>query len=241
MPSPGNVGSDESNRARRESAEREFITNAAHEIQSPLTAILSAVEVLQAGAKDTPERDIFLNHIQQASLRLARLARALLVLARAESDAEVPRTELVALQPLLTDVAAGLAPLEGVATEISCHPDAAVVTNRELLEQVVQNIAANAAKYTASGKILLAAEVSNGDAEITVRDTGQGIPTSEQRRVFDRFYRGQEASDRGSGLGLAIVRAAMRVLDGEVELESAAGEGTTVRIRLPQGASLVEP
>jgi signal transduction histidine kinase len=224
-----------------ESVEREFVTNAAHELQSPLTAIVSAIEVLQAGAKDTPERDIFLDHIEQASLRLARLAHALLVLARAESGAEPPKTELVPLAPLLDDVAARLRTLEGVRIHVSCAPETAVFTNRALLEQAVQNVAENAAKYTTSGTIQLAAHAARGAADIRIQDSGPGIAAGEQERVFERFYRGQSADDTGSGLGLAIVRAAMRALDGEVELDSTVGEGTTVRIRLPHAASLVEP
>jgi two-component system, OmpR family, phosphate regulon sensor histidine kinase PhoR len=227
--------------AQLASVEHEFVTNAAHELQSPLTAIVSAIEVLQAGAKDTPERDIFLDHIEQASLRLARLARALLVLARAEAGTEAPRTELVALEPLLADVAGRLRPLHGVTTRVSCAPEAAVLTNRELLEQAIQNIAENAAKYTASGEIELTGRVSEGGVELSVRDTGSGIPAADQSRVFERFYRGSETGDAGSGLGLAIVRAAIDTLGGDIELESAVDEGTTVSIRLPRGASLVEP
>ena len=75
--------------------EREFITNAAHELQSPLAAILSAVEVLQAGAKDKPERDRFIEHIERETLRLDRITRALLTLARAQSGVEHAETEHV--------------------------------------------------------------------------------------------------------------------------------------------------
>jgi two-component system sensor histidine kinase SenX3 len=219
----------------RESAEREFVTNAAHELQSPLTAIVSAIEVLQAGAKETPERDIFLEHIERASARLARIARALLVLARAQTGAEAPRTELVALEALLSDVASWVKTTDDVAVEVSCPPDAAALTNRELLEHAVFNIAENAAKYTSSGRIELAARLVDGHAEIHVSDTGRGIAPAEQPRVFERFYRGED----GSGLGLAIVRAAAEALGGEVELESTLGKGTVVCLRIPQGASLV--
>jgi signal transduction histidine kinase len=225
--------------AREESAQREFVTNAAHELQSPLTAIVSAIEVLQAGAKDTPERDIFLDHIERASARLARLARALLVLARVQTGAEAPRTELVALRPLLSDIASQLRPVGIVNVEISCPHDAAAVTNRELIEQALLNVAENAAKYTADGRIELAAQVSDGQAEIRVSDTGRGIPPEEQDRVFERFYRGEGTGESGSGLGLAIARAAVEALGGRVDLESAPGEGTVVHVRLPQGASMV--
>lgn len=226
-------------KAREESAQREFVTNAAHELQSPLTAIVSAIEVLQAGAKDTPERDIFLDHIERASERLAHLVRALLILARAQTGAEAPRTELVALQPLLSDVASRLQPVEAVNVEISCPPDAAAVTNRELFEQVILNVAENAAKYTAHGRIELAAQVSDGQAEIRVSDTGRGILPEEQDRVFDRFYRGEGTGEAGSGLGLSIARAAVEALGGRVELESTPGEGTIVSVRLPRGASML--
>lgn len=227
-------------RTQQESAEREFVTNAAHELQSPLTAIVSAIEVLQAGAKDTPERDVFLGHIERASARLTRLARALLVLTRAQTGSEAPRTQLVALDELLSDVASSLRVGEGVTVQVSCPAKAAVLTNRELLEHALLNVAENAAKYTAEGTIELAAQVFDGHAEITVSDTGSGIPESEQDRVFERFYRGGRATDAGSGLGLAIARAAANALGGEVALESTFGEGTIVRFRLPQAASLIE-
>ena len=224
---------------RLESAERQFITNAAHELQSPLTAIVSAIEVLQAGAKETPDRDVFLAHIEHASARLARLARALLVLARAQSGAESPKTELVALEPLLSDVASWVQTADGIVVEVSCSPEAAVLTNRELVEQAVFNVAENAGKYTTSGRIELAAGIDDGHVEISIADTGPGIPDAEQARVFDRFYRGEAAGSEGSGLGLAIARAAADALGGDVELESKVGEGTVVRFRLPQGASLI--
>ena len=227
-------------RARRqESPEEQFVTNAAHELQSPLTAIVSAVEVLQAGAKDTPERDVFLDHIEQAAARLVRLSRALLVLSRVQTGMEAPRTELVALEPLLSDVVARVSTREGVDLAVSCPADAAVVTNRELVDHALFNVASNATKYTNTGRIELSARLSDGAAVISVSDTGPGIPETEQERVFERFYRGEAVPDHGSGLGLAIARAAIEAVGGVVELESEVGAGTTVRFRFPQGASLV--
>jgi signal transduction histidine kinase len=224
---------------RQESPEEQFVTNAAHELQSPLTAIVSAVEVLQAGAKDTPERDIFLSHIEQAAARLVRLTRALLVLSRIQTGMEAPKTELVALEPLLSDVAARLGPADGVEVAVSCPPDAAVVTNQELVDHALFNVAINAANYTTKGRIDLTARVVDGAAEISVADTGPGIASTDQERVFERFYRGDGRTAHGSGLGLAIARTAVEAVGGVVELESTLGEGTVVRFRLPQGASLV--
>src|SRR5207302_6082312 len=97
---------DLSEEERRELAEREFVTNAAHELRTPLTTIIGAVEVLQAGAKEHPaERDRFLAHIEREAARLARLAHALLSLARAHAGEEHPRLEPTLLEPLLREVA----------------------------------------------------------------------------------------------------------------------------------------
>lgn len=228
------------NRVRRqESPEEQFVTNAAHELQSPLTAIVSAVEVLQAGAKDTPERDIFLDHIEQAAARLVRLTRSLLVLSRVQTRLEAPRTELVELEPFLSDVAARVRTQGDVDLAVSCPADAAVVTNRELVDQALLNVLTNATNYTTNGRIELSARLDGGEAEICISDTGPGIPEPEQARVFERFYRGEAGTDHGSGLGLAIARASIEAVGGTVELESELGAGTTVRFRFPQGATLV--
>ncbi len=227
-------------RERAERAERDFVTNAAHELQSPLAAIVSAIEVLQRGAKDGPERDVFLGHIERESDRLARLVRALLVLARTQTGVEAPRDELVALCPLLEELGAALRVPSGVELKVDCPRDLAVVTNRELLEQAVVNLAENAAKHTGTGRIVLSgAEGGGGAVVIVVSDTGPGIAAAERSRVFGRFYRADADQTAGFGLGLAIVHAVADALDGELELDSQVGTGTTIRLRLPNAAAMV--
>jgi PAS domain S-box-containing protein len=230
---------DISRRESRERAEREFVTNAAHQLQSPLAGIISAVEVLQAGAKDGSERDVFLGHIEREANRLARLTRALLTLARAQTGVETPRDEVVALEPLLSEVQAALRPAADVAVSVDCPPELAVVTNRELVEQALLNVAENAAKYTLQGRITLTARSREGGVEIVVSDTGPGIPERERVHVMERFYRGASDSADGFGLGIAIVRSAMAALDGDLELEAPESGGTVVRIRLKQAAHVV--
>jgi two-component system, OmpR family, sensor histidine kinase TctE len=223
----------------QETVERDFVTNAAHELQSPLASIISAIEVLQAGAKDGPERDIFLEHIEQASDRLNRLVRSMLVLARAQSGIERPREELIAIGPVLKEIAAGLNVTPGVEVRVSCPHGAALVSNRELVEQALMNLAENAAKHTTEGVIELAARASETATVLVVSDTGPGIPAPERAHVFERFYRGSSQVAEGFGLGLAIVHAAATSLGAELELESAPGEGTVVRLRFPGTATLV--
>jgi signal transduction histidine kinase len=220
---------------RRELAEREFVSNAAHELRTPLTTIIGAVEVLQAGAKDNPdERDRFLTHIEREAGRLARLARALLTLARAHAGQERPRLEAVSVAGLLQEVADGTRAVEGVPVSIECPPELVANVNRDLLEQALRNLAGNAVKHTPSGRIVLRAYADGHAVNIEVEDTGVGMNAETQQHVFDRFYRGQDRDAEGFGLGLAIVRQTVRSLGGNIELDSAPGQGTRFRIVLEQ-------
>jgi len=218
---------------RRELAEREFVTNAAHELRTPLTTIIGAVEVLQAGAKDDDaERDRFLNHIAREADRLARLARALLTLARATAGTERPRPDVVELAALLQDVADDVRPAPDVRVEVEAAEHLDAFVNPDLLEQAVRNLADNAAKHTREGRIVLRAYAVGATVRVEVEDTGVGMSAETQRHVFDRFYRGQDRDAEGFGLGLAIVRSAVQTINGRIELDSAPGKGTLVRIEL---------
>ena len=218
---------------RRELAEREFVTNAAHELRTPLTTIIGAIEVLQEGAKDDPvERDRFLAHIEREAERLARLARALLTLARAHAGQESPRAEVVSLQSLLDDVAHEVRPADGVAVEVDCAPELVATVNRDLLEQALRNLGENAAKHTRAGRIVFRAYPQGTSIRVEVEDTGVAMSPETQHHLIDRYYRGRGRDADGFGLGLAIVRQAVRSLGGHIELDSVAGEGTRVRIVL---------
>lgn len=234
------VLTDISARERRERAEREFVTNAAHELRTPLAAITGAVEMLEAGAKDEPEeRDRFLGNISRESARLGRLVHALLTLASAQTRQEPPRLSPVELRPLLDEVAESIRPSPDVTIEIDCPPGLMALTERVLAGQVIGNLAANAAKHTDHGVITLAAfPVDVRSVAVEVRDTGRGMPPEEQERVFDRFYRGGSRDAAGFGLGLAIVRDAMRAVGGTVSLHSEPGVGTTARVVFPAGEEL---
>ena len=226
------VVDDLTEQERRELAEREFVSNAAHELRTPLTTIIGAIEVLQAGAKEDPvERDRFLGHIERESGRLARLARAMLTLARAHSGQEQPRIEAVELAPLLREIAAGLRPHAGVAVDVEVDDGLAVAANRDLLEQALRNLGENAAKHTASGSVVLRAYGNPNTVTVEVEDSGPGISPEVQRHVFDRFYRGERDAE-GFGLGLAIVRESVRTLGARIELDSSPGHGTVFRILL---------
>jgi len=220
---------------RRERIERDFVTNAAHELRTPVAAISGAIEVLVAGAKDKPaERDHFLAIIDRQSARLGRLSRSLLVLARAQTNAEQVRTTAVDLCPLLEEIAAGIRRDGRLEVDVDCPPGLEVLGEPDLVDQVFSNLAANAAKYTDRGRVSICVRAHEpGQVEIELADTGRGIPEESQHRVFDRFYQGGAREPDGFGLGLAIVRQAIRVLNGTVEVQSVVGGGTTFRVTLP--------
>jgi two-component system, OmpR family, sensor histidine kinase VicK len=227
---------DRSQKERNERVQREFATNAAHELRTPLASIVTAVEMLQTGAKDEPAaRDEFLEVIAREAARLTRLTRALLVLARADAGDEAPRRATITLAPLLDQVAAALPVRPGVRVAVDCEPGLATTGDPDLLEQALSSVAANAVQHTAVGSVTIRGRAENGSVVIEVADTGDGIPRHERPRVFERFYQAGER-DGGFGLGLSIAREAVGALGGEIELESELDVGTTVRIRLEEPA-----
>ncbi len=233
------VLTDVTARERRERAEREFVANAAHELRTPITAIASAIEVLQAGAKDDPgARDRFLDVVGRQTERLTGLVHALLTLARAQTRAEPVRLEEVAVAPILREIAE-----RAVAGEpevaVDCPPELSVMAHPALLRQAVDNVAANAAKHAAGSGVRLRAYRHDGRVIVEIADRGPGMTTAQTRRAFDRFYRTPGSEGGGYGLGLAIVRELVEAMDGSLHIDSAPGEGTTVQIVLdvaPHGA-----
>jgi signal transduction histidine kinase len=221
-------------RERHSRGEREFVANAAHELRTPIAAISSAVEVLQAGAKENPaDRDLFLQHIERESDRLVRLTGSLLQLARIQSGDRVIALRLVDVRPLLDDVARELDPPDGVEIRVSCESGLSALADHDLLCQAVRNIAENAVRHTTAGLVELACRDEGQACEIEIRDTGPGIAEHERERVFERFFRADGSAKGGFGLGLAITREIARALGGTLEIDSVPGAGTRVRFRLP--------
>ena len=226
---------DVSERERRERAEREFITNAAHELQTPVASIVSAVEVLLAGAKDEPDdRERFLGHLDRESARLVRILRSLLAISRTQLGYEPIDLTPVRVRPLLDRIALALQPRRGIEVVVRCPARLTVLSHDELLEQAVGNLAANSARHTAVGRIVLSAARRPEGVRIEVSDTGSGIDPDDVERLFERFTRGRGRDAEGFGLGLAIVRQIMTVLGGTVSLAPRRGGGTVARIVLPE-------
>jgi len=226
------VIADITDRERRERSEREFVANASHELRTPVSAIVGAVDALRSGAKDVPaDRDAFIDLIDRQSARLTRLTRSLLLLARAQTDEEGLPLEPVDLAPVLRDVAAA-ADHPGAEVAIDCPPSLIALAQRDVVEQVVGNLVGNALRHSNGAPVRVRARIDDGAVAIEVTDEGPGIPQAAQRHVFERFYSGEQGRRDGFGLGLAIVRDAVRALGGHVAVDSRAGAGTTVRVTL---------
>jgi signal transduction histidine kinase len=224
---------DQLQKERNEQVQREFATNAAHELRTPLASIVTAVEMLQTGAKyEADARDRFLDVIATEAARLTRLTQALLALARADAGDEVPRRGCVPVAPLLEQVASALRARPGVRIAVDCSRTLAIVGDSNLLEQAISSVASNAVQYTESGSVTIRGRDDNGSVVIEVADTGHGIPLGERGRVFERFYRTGDDREDGFGLGLSIARNAVGALGGEIALDSQVGIGTIVRITL---------
>ena len=229
---------DVTTRERRRRAEQEFAANAAHELRTPIAAIVGALEVLQSGAKESPrDRDLFLGHLERESARLGRLVAALLLLARVEMGQEQPVLDILELEPLLRNIADDLDPREGVFVRVDCATDLTVFSDADLLHQAVWNLASNAGKHTDTGEIVLAARRLGAVAEIEVRDTGSGIEPADRAHIFDRFFRARRRAG-GVGLGLPIAQEITRALGGTLTVDSEPGVGTSAYVRVP-GARVV--
>src|SRR5262245_777055 len=227
---------DRTEELKRERAEAEFVSNAAHELRNPLAGIMSGIEVLRGGAKDDPEaRDRFLTRLALDAERMTRLTQSLLMLARVEAAGEQDPAQVVDVSVAAWEALEAIAEPEGVELRSEIEPDLVARGEPVLLRQVLIGLLTNACTHTpAPGTVTLRA--SHGEQKIVtieVEDTGKGIPAEEQDRVFERFYRGSGTlQGEGFGLGLPIARRMVDVMGGEIGLRSEPGAGSTFWVRL---------
>lgn len=230
------VARDRTDEMRRELAEADFISNAAHELRNPLAGISSAIEVLRDGAKDDPGTlDHFLGNLAEDAERMGRLTKALLTLARVESVG-AGEIEVVDVPLAIRDSIEAVEAPPGVELRAEVEPDLAARANPTLLRQVLVGLLTNALKHTPAPGAVTVRGRRDGETEVMLEviDTGTGIPAAELERVFERFYRRTESrKQEGFGLGLAIARRMVSVMGGEIGARSVEGEGSTFWVRLP--------
>lgn len=237
--------------AELDRAKTTFFSNVSHEFRTPLTLMLGPLEDLLRKANGTlpaPEREQ-LETAHRNSLRLLKLVNTLLDFSRIEAgriQATYQPTNLAAFTAELAGVFRSAIEHAGLEFVLDCPPLAEpVYVDREMWEKIVFNLLSNAFKFTFAGKIEVslrristASGIDTGSVELTVRDTGTGIPAGELPHLFERFHRVRGARGRsieGSGIGLALVQELVKLNGGTVRVESAVERGSAFIVTLPLG------
>jgi signal transduction histidine kinase len=217
----------------------EFFSNVSHEFRTPLTLMLGPIEEeMRADAAARPRLEV----AHRNSLRLLKLVNSLLDFSRIEAgrvDACYEPVDLAASTAELASVFRSATEKAGLALRVDCPalPER-IYVDREMWEKVVLNLLSNAFKFTFEGGIDVALRQIGDRVELSVADTGIGIPGSERSQVFQRFHRVRGARSRtheGSGIGLALVHELVRLHGGTVAVESEEGRGSTFTVRLRTG------
>lgn len=229
---------DVTEQAFAERNRREFTANVSHELKTPLQSIMGSAELIENGLVKQEDMPRFVGHIRTEAARLVTLIEDIIRLSQLDEGGELP-FEPVNLKKLAEEASASLA---SAAAEkqvtIRVHgDDRQITTVRRLASEIIYNLCDNAVKYNREGgSVDVTIDGTAHGAVVTVQDTGIGIPPEHQSRVFERFYRVDKSHSKavgGTGLGLSIVKHAAQYHNARLELKSAVGKGTEIRIHFP--------
>lgn len=239
---------DVTEKERVEQMRRDFVANTSHELKTPVGAVTLLAEAIESAADDPDQVRAFATRLTAEASRLGRLTGRIMNLSRLQaaddlmSDRDVSIDEVVASAldaHAVQAASAGVELARGGARGLFVRGDVQVLTD------AVGNLIANAIAYSPAGSSVGIGVKSEGDVvEIAVTDRGVGIPEAEQERIFERFYRADQARSRrtgGTGLGLSIVKHAVQRHGGEVRLWSRPDRGSTFTIRLPRSEAPEPP
>lgn len=219
---------------------KQFSADASHELRTPLTILTGEMELALRSRKTPTEYQDVISSALQEVLRLSRVVESLLMLSRTDGGKLSLHREPTNLTDMLADLADAASILGGAKSiyiTFRANEDLTIDADRPKLYQVFLNLVDNAVKYTPEGGMIsLTIHRDKNVAEVRVRDTGIGISSEHQKKIFDRFYRVDKARSRemgGVGLGLSIVQWTVQAHDGEIRVESEPGQGSTFVVRLP--------
>ena len=219
-----------------------FFSNVSHEFRTPLSLILGPLTDALVDGKGLELSQLNLAH--RNSLRLLKLVNSLLDFSRIEAGRAEANYEAVDLSQLTSELAGNFRSAcerGGLNLLVRCEPlSARAYVDRDMWEKIVLNLLSNAFKFTFAGEIEVLLRGVDRYAELSVRDTGVGIPESEVPKLFERFHRieGQKSrTHEGTGIGLALVVELVKLHAGTVQVESALNRGTTFTVRIPFGSA----
>ncbi len=214
---------------------REFTANVSHELKTPLQSIIGSAELLENGLVKPEDTDRFVGNIKNEAERLVSLVNDVIRLSQLDENGEAPaeQVDLFDVGKEVLDVLSVAADKRGI--ELRLNGTSCVISGiRRYLYEILYNLCDNAIRYNIDGGSVTINICKNaGHAQISVADTGIGIPPEHHSRVFERFYRVDKSHSRatgGTGLGLSIVKHAVSYHRGTIKLESSADSGTTVTI-----------
>ncbi|MGI6039255.1 MAG: sensor histidine kinase [Eubacteriales bacterium] len=231
---------------RVENVRRQFVSDASHELKTPLASIKILADSITQTENMPPElvRE-FVEDIGEEINRLTRLAEKLLSVTRLDSDtsSELRPVDVKEVVMRCTHMLRRLASIEEIDIVPELSDDCLIDANEDDVYQIVFNLIENAVKYNVrGGRVHVFLFEKEEMVNLIVDDTGVGIPKADLERIYERFYRVDKARSReagGSGLGLAIVRNAVIRLNGTIETESEQGKGTRITLKFPISGGLI--
>ncbi|CAN5683141.1 hypothetical protein BH23GEM10_BH23GEM10_02730 [soil metagenome] len=222
-------------------AKSHFISVISHEFRTPLTAVIGYADLLSTGVSGelTPAQLRQIDRIRSSAWHLTKMVDGILTFSRIEAGHETVMLEVTDVVCLAREAAALVGPGAalkglGLASELPDY-DIRMRTDSGKLRQILLNLLGNAVKFTEKGGVRLNVRQVEGAVELTVTDTGPGIPAENLGRIFDRFWQAGQSSSRlvaGAGLGLTVSRQLAELLGGEINVESEVGAGSTFRLRI---------
>jgi len=238
---------DITERERVEEMRRDFVANTSHELKTPVGAVTLLAEAIESAADDPDQVRHFAGRLGAEAARLGQLTSRIMNLSRLQAADDLTELRDVSVDEVITAAveSQGVAADAAQITVVRGGARGAYVRGDvQVLTEAIANLVANAIAYSPPGsQVGVGVKTVDGIVEIAVTDRGIGIPEGEQSRVFERFYRADQARSRrtgGTGLGLSIVKHAVQRHGGDVELWSRPGRGSTFTIRLAAVAAPAE-
>ncbi|PPF09818.1 two-component sensor histidine kinase [Rathayibacter sp. AY1G1] len=235
------IAEDHTEARRLEAVRRDFVANISHELKTPIGAVGLLAEALDSAADDPQQVRRFAHRLTQESHRLAKITREIIELSRLQAADVAGSAEIIRVDDVVTaalETTHVMAESHDVTLVKGGMKKAYVVGQEKMLVSALHNLLANAIQYSPAGsRVGIGVRSTGGVVEIAVTDQGIGIPEEDLDRVFERFYRVDQARSRhtgGTGLGLSIVKHAVQNHGGDVRVWSKPGRGSTFTIRLPE-------